>query len=55
MKKSAAGVIGAGIAAGSGWTQTAQEEEKAPLKVKEYRTLGRTGLHRYSRGIPGPS
>lgn len=44
MKKSAAGVIGAGIAAGSGWTQTAQEEEKAPLKVKEYRTLGRTGF-----------
>jgi predicted aldo/keto reductase-like oxidoreductase len=42
MKKSAAGVIGAGIAAGSGWTQTAQEKEDAPLKIKEYRSLGRT-------------
>jgi predicted aldo/keto reductase-like oxidoreductase len=44
MKKSAAGVIGAGIAAGSGWAQTAKEKEDEPLKVKEYRTLGRTGF-----------
>ena len=44
MKKSAAGVIGAGIAAGSGWAQTPTEKEDEPLKVKEYRTLGRTGF-----------
>ena len=44
MKKSAAGVIGAGIAAGSGWAQTPKEKEDEPLKVKEYRTLGRTGF-----------
>ncbi|MGB6338334.1 MAG: twin-arginine translocation signal domain-containing protein, partial [Candidatus Aminicenantaceae bacterium] len=44
MKKSAAGVIGAGIAAGSGWARTAQEEKNAPLKIKEYRTLGQTGF-----------
>jgi len=44
MKKSAAGVIGAGIAAGSSWAQPTQEEESTPLKIKEYRTLGRTGF-----------
>jgi predicted aldo/keto reductase-like oxidoreductase len=43
MKKSTLGVIGAGVAAKSGMAaETAQEPE--PLKIKEYRTLGRTGF-----------
>jgi predicted aldo/keto reductase-like oxidoreductase len=44
LKKSAAGAIGAGMAVGSSWAQAAQEKEEEPLKVKEYRTLGRTGF-----------
>lgn len=44
MKQSVAGVIGAGIAAVSGRAQTPKEEEKALLKIKDYRTLGRTGF-----------
>jgi predicted aldo/keto reductase-like oxidoreductase len=40
-------MIGAGIATRGGLAQASQEtedEEKAPLKIKEYRTLGRTGF-----------
>lgn len=44
MKKSAAGMIGAGIAAGSGFANTAREEKKETLKIREYRMLGRTGF-----------
>lgn len=44
MKRSTAGAIGAGIAASCGWAKAAQEMEDAPLKIKEYRTLGRTGF-----------
>ena len=44
MKKSVAGAIGAGLAAGSGLARSTQAEEKTPLKIKEYRTLGRTGF-----------
>jgi len=44
LKQSAAGMIGAGMAAQSGLAKTDQEEARASLKIKEYRTLGRTGF-----------
>jgi len=44
LKQSAAGMIGAGMAARSGLAKTDQEEARASLKIKEYRTLGRTGF-----------
>jgi predicted aldo/keto reductase-like oxidoreductase len=47
LKHSAASVIGVGIAAGRGLAhivQDPQERQKESLKIKEYRTLGRTGF-----------
>jgi predicted aldo/keto reductase-like oxidoreductase len=45
LKSSALGMVGTGMAAKTGWSQEKQEEEKKPLgKIKEYRTLGRTGF-----------
>jgi len=48
LKQSAVGIIGAGMAAKGGWVnaaeRTGKEEEKPPLKIKEYRVLGRTGF-----------
>lgn len=55
LKKSAAGVLGAGVAARSGWSSAAQEaktEAKPAPKIKEYRVLGRTG-HKVSDISPG--
>lgn len=43
IKKSAAGAIGVGITARSHWAQSSQEERES-TKIKEYRTLGRTGF-----------
>ena len=42
LKKSAAGVVGAGIASSAAWSSPA--EEKPSLKIKDYRVLGRTGF-----------
>jgi predicted aldo/keto reductase-like oxidoreductase len=55
LKKTAAGVLGAGVAARSGWSSAAQEkkvEPKPSAKIKEYRVLGRTG-HKVSDISPG--
>jgi predicted aldo/keto reductase-like oxidoreductase len=46
LKRSAAGALGAGIAAGAGWSSAVQEAKpgSAPApKIKDYRVLGRTG------------
>jgi predicted aldo/keto reductase-like oxidoreductase len=44
LKTSTLGVIGAGMAAHSSAARTLQEEAKSQAKIKEYRTLGRTGF-----------
>jgi predicted aldo/keto reductase-like oxidoreductase len=44
LKQSAAGVIGAGLAAGHFWLGAGEQEQKPRPKVKEYRILGRTGF-----------
>jgi hypothetical protein len=45
FKKSAMGVLGASLAGGDNSSQAApQASPDAPLKIKEYRTLGRTGF-----------
>jgi len=44
LKTSTLGVIGAGMAARSSAARPVQEEAKPQAKIKEYRTLGRTGF-----------
>lgn len=48
LKRSAVGIIGAGMAAKGEWInaseRSATEEEKPLLKIKQYRVLGRTGF-----------
>ncbi len=44
LKKSTLGVIGAGMAAKTGYSKTKLQESSLPSKIKEYRTLGRTGF-----------
>jgi predicted aldo/keto reductase-like oxidoreductase len=44
LKQSAAGLIGAGIAAKRGWSKGEEEDKKKVLKIREYRILGRTGF-----------
>jgi predicted aldo/keto reductase-like oxidoreductase len=48
LKKSAFGIIGAGMAAKAGYVKEAErpgkEEEKISLQIREYRVLGRTGF-----------
>ncbi|MEW5900197.1 MAG: aldo/keto reductase, partial [Acidobacteriota bacterium] len=44
LKQSAAGVIGAGIAARAGWPAAGQDAVKEPPKINGYRKLGRTGF-----------
>jgi predicted aldo/keto reductase-like oxidoreductase len=44
LKQSAAGMIGAGVTAKGGWRSAFQQEAKPPVKIREYRVLGRTGF-----------
>ena len=44
IKQSALGVLGAGIGVKSGFSLNKQESIETTLKIKEYRTLGRTGF-----------
>jgi len=44
LKKSTLGMIGAGVAARTGFPGTKQEESNPAPKIKGYRTLGRTGF-----------
>jgi len=44
LRQSAAGMIGAGVMARSGWAKMDQEESKSSIKIKDYRELGRTGF-----------
>ncbi len=44
FKASSWGVVGAGMAARSAWARDDVGQEKPDLKIKEYRTLGRTGF-----------
>ncbi|MCJ7580372.1 MAG: aldo/keto reductase [Candidatus Aminicenantes bacterium] len=44
LKKSTLGMIGAGMAAKTAFPEAFQEETQTPPKIKEYRTLGRTGF-----------
>ncbi len=51
LRTSAFGMLGAGVAAKSGWPQTKeagkedkQTEDKPEIKIKDYRILGRTGF-----------
>jgi len=44
LKQSAAGLIGAGIAAKSVWSKEEEENKKKVSKIREYRILGRTGF-----------
>jgi len=44
LKRSAFGMIGAGMTAKGGWPRSVEEEAKPSLKIKEYRVLGRTGF-----------
>lgn len=44
LKKSTLGMMGAGVAAKIVFPETKQEDTKPTSKIKEYRTLGRTGF-----------
>jgi len=44
LKQSALGIIGAGILKKGSWASLSNEDTKPPLKIKEYRMLGRTGF-----------
>lgn len=44
LKQSAVGMIGAGVTARGCWGSAFQQETKPPVKIKEYRVLGRTGF-----------
>jgi predicted aldo/keto reductase-like oxidoreductase len=44
LKNSTIGIAGAGMLAQGNWLGAAQEEKKETPKIKEYRTLGRTGF-----------
>lgn len=44
LKKSTFGMIGAGMATKTAFPKKNQEESSSPLKIKGYRTLGRTGF-----------
>jgi len=48
LRTSIGGVIGAGVAGGSGWARpsdpAAKRSQDDPPKIREYRTLGRTGF-----------
>ena len=44
LKKSTLGMIGAGVAAKIGFSENNQDESSPALKIKKYRTLGRTGF-----------
>jgi hypothetical protein len=48
LKRSLAGVFGAGLAGGRGWTRAAEpapeQIQDGPPKIREFRTLGRTGF-----------
>lgn len=47
LKQSAAGLVGAGLAAKGGWAQESlenKEDLRRAIKIKEYRVLGRTGF-----------
>ena len=44
LKKSTLGVIGAGMAAKTGFSEAKQQESSPAPKIKGYRTLGRTGF-----------
>jgi predicted aldo/keto reductase-like oxidoreductase len=44
LKASSWGVLGAGMAVRSSWARARVDQAKPNLKIKEYRTLGRTGF-----------
>jgi len=44
LKETAAGALGAGIAAQDAWAADSERQAQEPLKIKEYRVLGRTGF-----------
>jgi len=44
LKKSTFGIIGAGVAARSGFSERKQQESSSSPRIKGYRTLGRTGF-----------
>lgn len=44
LKRTAAGVVGAGLAAGSSWAGQKESGKSDSLDIKEHRTLGRTGF-----------
>lgn len=56
LKSSTLGVVGAGVLGQQGLSASTQEEKKeaAPLKIKEYRTLGRTGFKASDISSGGP-
>ncbi len=44
LKQSAVGIVGAGMTAKIGWGRVSEQETKPPVRIKEYRVLGRTGF-----------
>jgi predicted aldo/keto reductase-like oxidoreductase len=44
LRNSTIGITGAGLLAQGNWLGASQEEQEEPPKIKEYRTLGRTGF-----------
>ncbi|MCJ7682416.1 MAG: aldo/keto reductase [Candidatus Aminicenantes bacterium] len=44
LKRTAAGFVGAGLAAGTTWAKGNKPQEANPVRIREYRRLGRTGF-----------
>lgn len=53
LKHSAAGVVGAGIAGSTGLLRAQESAASGPLKIKDYRMLGRTGFKASDIGSGG--
>ncbi len=54
LRNSTIGIAGAGLLAHENWLGASQEEQEEAPKIKEYRTLGRTGFKVSDIGSGGP-